>query len=309
MTQTDSILIVVDPTADTQPAIERGMHLARHCGMRVELFVCGYSPQLVGSQLLNPQRLDAAKHGFLEELRNKLTAFAQPYVAAGIDVDVNVAWDHPLYEGIIRRVLHSDPRLVIKDTHYHSRLKRALFTNTDWHLIRSCPAPLWLVKPDVAFTKPVFLAAVDPLHEGDKPAALDTRLLSEAFEFADELDGVVHAFHAFNPFVDPDDPARIEETHDVAMKALVDVVQIPEERTHVRAGNTVEVLPQLATETGAAVVVMGAVSRARLEHAIVGSTAENVLDQLPCDVLVIKPKGFVSPVTFKSAPGGAIFAE
>jgi universal stress protein E len=309
MTQTDSILIVVDPTSEAQPAVERGMHLARHCGLRAELFICGYSPQLVGSQLLDSQRLDAAKQGFLDEQRHKLFALAEPYVAAGIDVDVNVAWDHPLYEGIIRRVLRSDPRLVIKDTHYHSRLKRALFSNTDWHLIRSCPAPLWLVKPDITFTEPVFLAAVDPLHEGDKPAALDTRLLSEAFEFAGELGGVVHAMHAFNPFVDPDDPARIEAAHNQAMQQLVDAVQIPAERTHVRAGNAVEILPQLARETGAAVVVMGAVSRSRLEHAIVGSTAENVLDHLPCDVLIIKPQGFVSPVTFKSAPRGAIFVD
>jgi len=309
MTQTDTILIVVDPTSETQPAAERGRHLARHCGMRVELFICGYSPQLLGSQLLDPQRIDAVKRGFLDDQRSKLDALAQTFAAEGIEVDVSVSWDHPLYEGIVRRVMRSDPRLVIKDTHYHSRLKRALFTNTDWHLIRSCPAPLWLVKPDIEFTRPVFLAAVDPLHEGDKPAALDTRLLSEAFEYADELGGVVHAFHAFNPFVEPDDPARVEEAHDSAMQQLVDAVQVPEERTHVRAGNTVEVLPQLAVETDAAVVVMGAVSRGRLEHAIVGSTAENVLDLLPCDVLVIKPKGFVSPVTFKSAPRGAIFAE
>ena len=309
MTQADTILIVVDPTSETRPSVERGMHLARHCGMRVELFVCGYSPQLVGSQFLDPQRADAAKRGFLDEQRSKLDALAQSFQAEGVDVDVSVSWDRPLHEGIVRRVLRSDPRLVIKDTHYHSRLKRALFTNTDWHLIRSCPAPLWLVKPEVEFSRPVFLAAVDPLHEGDKPAALDTRLLSEAFEYADELGGVVHAFHAFNPFIDPEDPARVEEAHDAAMQRLVDAVQIPDERTHVRAGNTVEVLPQLAVETDAAVVVMGAVSRGRLEHAIVGSTAENVLDLLPCDVLVIKPQGFVSPVTFKSAPRGAIFAE
>ncbi len=51
-------------------------------------------------------------------------------------------------------------------------------------------------------------------------------------------------------------------------------------------------------------VVMGAVSRSRLEHAIVGSTAENVLDRLPSDVLVIKPKGFISPVTFQPQPRG-----
>jgi universal stress protein E len=309
MSSQDSILIIVDPTADAHPAIDRGMYLAKHCGMRAELFVCGYSPQLVSSQLLNPDKLDRAKHGFIDERKKWLASLAEPYVADGIDVTVSASWDHPLYEGIIRQVLHRDPRLVVKDTHFHSPLRRALFTNTDWHLIRGCPASLWLVRAGKACEQPVMLAAVDPLHSHDKPANLDARLLSEAFSFADRLGGAVHAFHAYNPFVDPDDPKRVEEAHTRAMQALVDEQQIPAERAHLRAGNTVELLPQVESEIGADVVVMGAVSRSRLEHAIVGSTAEQVLDRLSCDVLIVKPRGFVSPVTFKSAPAGVIYGD
>ena len=37
------------------------------------------------------------------------------------------------------------------------------------------------------------------------------------------------------------------------------------------------------------VMVMGAVSRSRLQELFVGGTAEFVLDRLPCDVLVVKP--------------------
>lgn len=309
MTKKDSILVVVDPTVDAQPAVERGMSLARQFGWRVDLFICAYSPQLVASQLLNAEKLGRAKHGYLDKQKKRLAEVARPFVAEGIDVGIGTAWDHPLHEGIIRQTLHSDPRLVIKDTHYHSKLMRTLFTNSDWHLIRSCPAPLWLVKPDTSLDVPVVLAAVDPMHDNDKPATLDARLVSEAFAVADQLGGVVHIFHAYNPFIDPDDPKRVEDAHVQAMRKLANELQVPQERTHVRPGNTVDLLPQLAGEIGAAVVVMGAVSRSRLEHAIVGSTAENVLDLLPCDVLIVKPKGFISPVTFKSAPAGVIYAD
>ena len=309
MSKKESVLIVVDPTAEAHPAIERGMAVARACNLAVELFICGYSPQLISAQLLNAERLDRAKHGYLQEQCEFLDALAAPWRERGFDVTTNASWDHPLYEGIVRQVLRSDPRLVVKDTHYHSRLRRAFFTNTDWHLIRGCPAPLWLVKPETHFEKPILLAAVDPMHDNDKPANLDTRLLSEAFELADEIDGVVHAFHAYNPFIDPDDPKIAEEAHAAALQRLVDEFQIADERVHLHAGNAVDLLPQVATEIGAAVVIMGAVSRSRLEYAIVGSTAENVLDQLPCDVLIVKPKGFVSPDAFKSAPGDIIYAD
>ena len=78
---------------------------------------------------------------------------------------------------------------------------------------------------------------------------------------------------------------------------------------HLHAGNPVDLLPQISADIGANLVIMGAISRSRLENAIVGSTAENVLDFLGCDVLVLKPKGFISPVTFKTVPKGAIFAD
>ncbi|MGI9344622.1 MAG: universal stress protein [Gammaproteobacteria bacterium] len=309
MSPKDSVLVVVDPTAETHPAIERGMAVAKACSLAVELFVCGYSSQLISAQLLNAERLDRAKRGYRNEQLEFLDELAGPWRAEGFDVTTSASWDHPLHEGIVRQVLRSDPRLVVKDTHYHSRLRRALFTNTDWHLIRDCPASLWLVKPETQFEQPVLLAAVDPMHDNDKPANLDTRLLSEAFELADEVGGVVHVFHAYNPFIDPDDPKLAEEAHTSAMKKLVDQFQIGDDRVHLHAGNTVDLLPQLAADTGAAVVVMGAVSRSRLEHAIVGSTAENVLDLLPCDVLIVKPRGFVSPDAFKSAPGDIIYAD
>ncbi|MFQ5634300.1 MAG: universal stress protein [Gammaproteobacteria bacterium] len=309
MTKTDTMLIVVDPTAENHPAIERGMILARRCGFRAELFICGYRPQLFGAQIAEPGGRDATKHDYLNEQRRILESLAEPFAADGIDVTVKTAWDHPLYEGIIREALRSDPRLVVTDTHYQSRLRRTLFTNTDWHLIRSCPAPLWLARSGPAFDAPVMLASVDPMHEHDKPAALDTRLLAEAFEFAGALGGTVHAFHAYNPFRVPDDPKHIESAHEAAVQNLADSFQIPDERVHIYAGSAIDLLPQLATEISADLVVMGAVSRSRLEYAIVGSTAENVLDQLPCDALIVKPKGFISPVTFKSAPSGVVYAD
>ena len=51
----------------------------------------------------------------------------------------------------------------------------------------------------------------------------------------------------------------------------------------------VEVLQVVARSLSADVMVMGAVSRSRLQELFVGGTAELVLDRLACDVLVVKP--------------------
>ena len=43
-------------------------------------------------------------------------------------------------------------------------------------------------------------------------------------------------------------------------------------------------------------VVMGAISRSGLKRLVIGNIAEQVLDALPCDVLVMKPANFKSRV-------------
>ena len=57
-------------------------------------------------------------------------------------------------------------------------------------------------------------------------------------------------------------------------------------------------LTWLAAERQVDLLVMGAVSRSRLREIFLGSTAERVLDHLPCDVLVIKSLDFREPLTF-----------
>jgi len=47
-----------------------------------------------------------------------------------------------------------------------------------------------------------------------------------------------------------------------------------------------------ARQSGATIVVMGAVSRSGIKRLIIGNAAEPILDELSCDLLVIEPKGF-----------------
>jgi universal stress protein E len=309
MSNPNTVLVVIDPTAKDQPALDRAIQVAGGRRARLNLFICDYQPQIVGTKFLDSTKLRRAKENLIDQHIHRLEGMATRGRAAGLEVSVKAAWDRPLYEGIVREALECDARYVFKDTHYHSAVSRALFSNTDWHLIKCCPAPLWLVKPGNDFDRPAILASVDPLHEHDSTAALDVRILSDAFELAGEMDGVVEVFHAYNPFENPDEPGKPQSVHENALNALAEEFQISPEHVHLEAGNPVDLMPQIAAAKPFDLAVMGAVSRSRLEHVIVGTTAENVLDRLPCDVLVIKPKGFVSPVTFKLRPPGYYCSE
>ena len=55
-------------------------------------------------------------------------------------------------------------------------------------------------------------------------------------------------------------------------------------------------IPEYAEEIDADVVVLGTVARVGIPGLIIGNTAEDILAQLRCGVLAIKPEHFESPV-------------
>ena len=135
------ILVVVDPRADTQVAVERAAWLATQVSADLELFICDFDPHIDAGQSSTVWIEQPVREQLIARLQEKLDTLAAPLRDQGLKVSVDVAWDHPLHEGIVRKVRETQPWLVAKDTHHHGVLKRTILTNTDWHLIRDCPAP------------------------------------------------------------------------------------------------------------------------------------------------------------------------
>jgi universal stress protein E len=71
---------------------------------------------------------------------------------------------------------------------------------------------------------------------------------------------------------------------------------VPDEKCIVKEGLPEKVIPQVAKDIDAELVIIGTVGRVGLSAALIGNTAEHVIDELNCDVLAIKPDGFVSPL-------------
>jgi universal stress protein E len=308
MAKPQRILVVIDPTATEQPALERAASLAKAADAQVELLICDYNGALAESRALGPQAVANARTALIESRLRRLNELAKPLRALGIDATVDARWDHPLYHGIVAKAVEWNADLVIKDTHYHSALKRSIFTNTDWSLIRNCPAALMLVKPRAPALKPCVVAAIDPLHERDPARSLDRKILATASALCATTGGELHAFHAFDimpviaasteammmpmalPIVEITDAMR--EEHTAAVHELADGFNVPRERVHIVQGIPRDKLLSLAERLRADIVVMGAVSRSGLERLFIGSTAEEVLDRVPCDLLIVKADGF-----------------
>ena len=72
------------------------------------------------------------------------------------------------------------------------------------------------------------------------------------------------------------------------IKQLTDEYAVADANLHVDAGGAAEYLPWMAAQWCVDILAMGAISRSGLKRVFIGSTAERVLETLPCDVLVVK---------------------
>jgi universal stress protein E len=300
------ILVIVDPTASEHPALAKAALLAEKLKARIELFVCD-------TKSAREMRLAAhvrARPGepFPVNVKALLETLAAPLRSRGLDVTTECAHADALHVGLIDRTRRTNADLVIKDTHHHSLAQRTFLTNTDWQLIRGCPVPLLLTKNTKWASVPRIFAAVDPGHANDKPEMLDHWILEHAALLAQRLEGELHVVHAYLPMaiigiatvgnppltaaVTPEELALEETNRRKLVEPLLSEFHVASERMHLELGGPAQVLPHAAESLQADVLTMGAIARSGLKRIFIGSTAEDVLERLPCDALIVKPPNF-----------------
>ena len=89
--------------------------------------------------------------------------------------------------------------------------------------------------------------------------------------------------------------------HLMSMKALRQKHGMNEEQTVVGQGLPEDVIPEAVQNLNASMVILGTTGRTGLSAVFIGNTAEHVIDKIDCDVLALKPNGFVSPLDPKHA--------
>jgi universal stress protein E len=306
-----NVLVIVDPTASEHPAVAKGALLAESFNARLELFACetkaSREARLAARARKHPQE------PFLVDLKTMLEKLAAPLRLRGVDVATETDSADPLHAALLDRVKRTSAELVVKDTHHHTLGQRTFLTNTDWQLIRGCPVSLLLVKPGPWASSPKVVAAIDPGHTNDKPAMLDHCILEHAAAFSKRLHGDLHVVHAYIPAavvaaaasmppmamaISAEELAREEESKCREIAALVSDYGVRSPNVHVTTGGTAEVLPRAAQAIKADIMVLGAISRTGLKRAFIGSTAEDVLEKLPCDALIIKTPNFAELLPF-----------
>ena len=298
------ILVVVEPDYEPSVVVERAIWLAKLMNYDIQLLLCDATANPLPIAVIATDKAGELARAIRQVQQELVTELADKAREEGIVVMTEIVEERPVAEAVLERAAVSRPEFVMKGTQFQSAAQRSMLVDTDWFLTRKCPFPLWFVKESQFDEAPTIVAAVDPTHSHDKPAILDDMIVQTAKSISGRLGGELHLFHSYQRLSEISARAikaikpvkleiekidkKIRKEHRGALDALAKRNDIAEEFVHQLPGHTNELLPSFVRSKSAQLVVMGALSRWGLKRMVIGSTAERVMDHLPCDILIVK---------------------
>lgn len=294
------LLIAAGPRQHT-PALQRAFDLARKAEVpvHVALYVHDGLVERAGALAPGGAREDLRRQ-FLEEPAAWVRDLVASWRRDGLRASGEAVWAPVVHEAILGTMLELQPSLVIKDVGHEKLLRRITYTALDWKLLRYAPAPLMLVQGVSAHLPRRILAAVDTVPAVPDSAPLNDLVLREALKLADWADAEVHVGHAF-PYLPAQASAyralegiylEARSADREAFEAFCAAHQVPAPARHWVEGYPPQRLVDLARDQAIDLLVLGSSYHTRLDRLLIGSTAETLLFQAPCDVLLVKPEGF-----------------
>jgi nucleotide-binding universal stress UspA family protein len=315
-----NILVAIDADRPAEGVLARAARLAKQNGASVALIAV--VEDLPWYTRLVLPTADELQSLIVRDRAETLERLAGLLRRGGLAVSTEVLRGRRHIE-MVRRVLRGGHDLLMKEAEPNEAV---LFGSTDMHLLRSCPCPVWVVKPghgDRPFAQ--VLAPVDPSPPADetdllhiredlapKDPALDARVLELATSLAEGDGAELHVLHAWSapgeglvrgdPMLAQGQVERyVEDSRAEARKALDDLIARAGGRhgrrsVHLLKGDPADVIAGFVKSKGVDLVVMGTVARTGIGGLLIGNTAETVLQRVDCSVLAVKPAGFVSPV-------------
>lgn len=296
MSQYQRLLLIISPALRHSQAINHAAALAKASG--ASLHIAALMKSLDILSLLEEGVREKVRASYLQEHRDWLEAQANSLRGRGIDVTTEVAWADDMPQAILDRVTQMQPDLLIKQVQHESVLKRAFFTPLDWHLLRHCPVPVYLIGGSGYVLPRRIVAAVEVSGTESADNELNERIIQQATSLALQCEAELHLLYAcdisaaFLGDMGGGGLTLSELTRELrrdlekSFLRLAGRFGVPSDRRHFIKGHPVSALSEFADEHQVDVIVMGRTRAHGLEK-LLGSTTEHILYQVPCSVLAV----------------------
>jgi nucleotide-binding universal stress UspA family protein len=301
-----NILLFVDSNTLCKEACERAITLTAEENARLTILnVIEAVPERLGSPAgQSPKNIRDI--GILERCE-KLKELVLPK-QANLQFEIDVVCGNPLAE-VMQQVLRGRHDLVLVAEDTKPSLDQTSFGSTTLKLIRKCPCPVWVIGPSTAKGEIRIMAAVDPDPFDAARDALNTKILDIASSLAGREGTELHIVNAWRApgegvlrshgRLSAENLSRYAyNVFNVQASSVKQMIQdssatTVRHRMHLMKGTARKVIPMVARGAKIDLLVVGMFSRRGLGGWLIGNTAEKILNQVKCSVLMVKPNGAV----------------
>jgi len=269
-----NILVVIDPTENDQPALERALASAQlNIQPTLHLFI-SVDLSHFDDQVGDPK---------LYKHTDELSAMLQPLVERNISYTAEVCWASPWQEAIVMAAReHNVDFILVPDysaykppaTSRERIFQR--FSDTRWALVRNSPCPVFFVRPNPVRKRSVILAAVKTQTVETRIEKLNDKIVTRGKWLASLYDADFHVVNAYPDSLNYPDRTQLRRFTDMDAS-----------KVHVKLGDPEDVIPVTAEEIDADIVVIGTLARKGIQAARRGNTSEKVFNKLPQDIFTV----------------------
>lgn len=290
-------------SAPTAEAVTRAISLASRLSAEVTFFsvldVSAHTQELLKDDFEHVSSTveDAAQ----AELAKLVERAKQENVAAKSQITFGSPWIET-----VKQVQRGNHDLCIVGTREQNVASRFLFGSTGSKLLRNCPCPVWVTKPDPVISD---LNILIPSDFSD----VSQLALEIAVNMGQMVDAKIHLLHANDEKIDnrmwltglgQEKIAKFrQQKKDETLQALNNQLAQTDYRTlthgvklHVLDGPADIVILDAIKEFEIDLLVMGTIARSGIAGMLIGNTAERLLPHVSCSVLALKPEDWKCPI-------------
>ncbi len=159
---------------------------------------------------------------------------------------------------------------------YAPDVRRNMFTNSKWDLLRKSFCPVTIVRPGSRSQRKVSLAALNIRTDESKYIELNEKILKHAKRVASLYNAELYVINSYK-----------DSMHYPDREQLLKFTGLNTEYVHLEEGDPAEVISGYAEEINADLVVIGTMHRSGAAALMRGNTSEKMLRKIKQDVLTL----------------------
>jgi universal stress protein E len=271
-----SYLVVLSPDAPRQTALRRAVALARCSGAEVIAFACDY---LDARQMAHFN----SRHDAKQATKQRLGQWLRDQIASlpeGSHVRTETAWNEDCLLAACHTAEHQGVCTIFLD---RSQIEDA----SRW--LDHGPCPLYLAASTEPPPDAPILAAVDPRREDDTHTALNHSVLGTASNLAEDMGRQLQLVCALDEQEAIATHLGFDYLQDLTAEqaAIAQRFAVDPASVHLQLGRPCRVIEDCARQCQAAAVVIGNSREKSLASTLMGGKAEQLLDRLEGDLVVV----------------------